>query len=180
MMSMPKSRREPGARGRGDDGVALVEFAFVSVLLLTLVFGIISFGLILSFKQDLTRAAAEGARAGAVALPSSVYGSNDPRRLAAVTATNEAVRGFDRTCGAGGLTCAVSIHDCDDPVPDSNGYHAADPTAKVAGAANSQPDCVTVDLRFDHLNNPLVAPVPLISTFLPHVIDATSVVRLNQ
>ena len=42
---------------------------FVMVLLFTLVFGIISFGLILSFKQDMTRAAAEGARAGAVAFP---------------------------------------------------------------------------------------------------------------
>src|SRR5688572_27845529 len=60
------------ARARGDDGAALVEFSLVMVLLFTLLFGIISCGLILSFQQDLTRAAAEGARAGAVAFPADI------------------------------------------------------------------------------------------------------------
>jgi Flp pilus assembly protein TadG len=178
---MTSSRpRATAPGGDGDRGAALIEFALVAVLLLTIVFGIISFGLILSFKQDMTRAAAEGARAGAVALPTTVFGANDPRRLAAVTGTDEAVAGFDRTCGNGGLTCTVSIHDCDDPVPDTNGYHALDTSANVAGAPNAQPDCVTVDLDYDHAQHPLIVPMPLVSAFLPENLEATSVVRLNQ
>jgi Flp pilus assembly protein TadG len=91
-------------RGAGDGGAALVEFAFVMSLLFLLIFGIITFGLILSFKQDVTRAAAEGARAGAVAFPA-------PRpNAAAVTRPSEAVDGFDRVlCGAyNGMDCYVT------------------------------------------------------------------------
>lgn len=171
-------RATPGAarRGEGDGGSAIVEFALISVLLLTIVFGVINFGLILSFKQDVTRAAAEGARAGAVALPSVVTGANDTRRLAAATALDEAVAGFDKTCGSGGLTCAVQIHDCQDtplasnlsPTPDSNGYDD-----------NSQPDCITVRLIYDYDANPLLVPIPLMEPFLPNEIKAKSVVRLN-
>ncbi len=159
-------------RLRGDDGAALVEFTLVGGLLMLLVFGIINFGLILSFKQDVTRAAAEGARAGAVAIPSSTSGANDPRRLAAQTATEEAVDGFGRTCGVDGMTCTVSIHDCSDPVPDTNGYHS--------GTGNTQPDCVTVELVYDYQANPLIVPVPIISAVLPDEIRAQSVARLNE
>lgn len=188
-MTWSDRREAPSPRrGHGDGGAALVEFAFVSILLLTIVFAIINFGLILSFKQDMTRAAAEGARAAAVSLPSSVYGANDPRRLDGVTATDQAVDGFDQTCGANGLTCAVQVHDCDyavpaadlSPTPDSNGYHQDDPTANVAGLPNTAPDCVTVKLVYDYDAHPLIAPVPLIAGFLPDTISATSVARLNQ
>ena len=65
-----------------DDGASsMVEFAFIMVLLLTIVFGIINFGLILSFKQDVTRAAAEGARAAAVAFPGSTAGTFVEQRV---------------------------------------------------------------------------------------------------
>jgi Flp pilus assembly protein TadG len=176
-------RSTPGAarRGRGESGTAILEFTLVAVLLLTIVFGIINFGIILSFKQDMTRAAAEGARAAAVALPSSAVGTTDPRRLAAVAATDEAVAGFKKTCGSGGMTCTVQIHDCNlsladsnvDPNPDSNGY-------KNNNSPTAQPDCVTVKLSYDYENHPLLVPVPLISAFLPDSIFAKSVVRLNE
>src|SRR5919112_6539675 len=63
-------RAEP-RRARGDHGAALLEFALIAIILFTLIFGIISYGFMLSFKQDMTRTAAEGARAGAVAFPAS-------------------------------------------------------------------------------------------------------------
>src|SRR3954465_14655755 len=103
------------SRFSGDSGTALVEFAFVSILLSMLVFGIITFGLLLSFKQDLTRAAAEGARAAAVAFPGSTASTQ------ATSATQEAVQSFHKICGSGGMTCAIALHDCSDPVPDTNG-----------------------------------------------------------
>lgn len=167
-----------GRRAAGDSGAAILEFALVAILLFTLVFGIIHYGLLLSFKQDMTRAAAEGARAAAVALPSTTEGASDSRRLAAVDATNEAVSELNRTCNSGdGMTCIVQIHDCDvapgwddrREIPDSNGY-----------AGNDEPDCVTVRLEYDRAGHPLLAPLPMIEPFLPDTLRASSVVRLNE
>ncbi|HEX4867840.1 MAG TPA: TadE family protein [Acidimicrobiales bacterium] len=151
-----------GRRGQGDEGAALVEFALVAVLLATLIFGIINFGLLLSFKQDMTRAAAEGARQGAVAYPEA-DALTDAR---AATAT--AVQGFDRTCGAGGLTCNVNMHDCDQPIPDPGWDTSPDP------------DCVTVELVYDYDHYPLLAKLPMIEPFLPDWVRAKSVARVNQ
>lgn len=145
-------------RGRGDEGTALVEFAFVGALLFTLVFGIISFGLLLSFKQDMTRAAAEGARAGAVALP------NTTARTQAVNATEVAVKAFGGSfssagCSRAGMTCNVPV------------------VAPCPGDTTHQ--CVTVELIFDYDNHPLYGNIPLISQFMPDTVRSTSVARIN-
>ncbi len=44
----------------------MVEFAFVVVLLIALLYGIISYGLVLAAQSTITQAAADGARAGIV------------------------------------------------------------------------------------------------------------------
>ena len=49
-------------RQRGEQGSSLVEFALIVTLLSTLLLGIIVFGILLSKRQVLTQAAAEGAR----------------------------------------------------------------------------------------------------------------------
>jgi len=146
-------------RARGDDGVALVEFALVGGLLLTLVFGIISFGLILSFKQDMTRAAAEGARAGAVAFPAR------NARTDALNATGTAVRAFGGSfsttgCARTGMNCTILA-----PAP-------------CLGDTTHQ--CVTVELVFNYGDNPLYGDIPLISAFLPEFVTAKSVARVND
>lgn len=51
---------------RRQDGVAAVEFAIIAVVLFTLVFGMIQFGLWLTKYQAMTAAAREGARMAAV------------------------------------------------------------------------------------------------------------------
>jgi len=48
----------------GQKGAAVVEFAIILPLLVTLVFGIIDVGLLLYNKQVITNASREGARAG--------------------------------------------------------------------------------------------------------------------
>jgi Flp pilus assembly protein TadG len=164
MILRTRTPRPARRRCRDDAGTAILELALVSILLLTLVFGIINFGLILSFKQDMTRAAAEGARAAAVAYPASTAVAT------ATTATQQAVQGFNKTCNAGGLTCLVSQHDCDDPVPDVLDNPVDDPLV---------PNCVQVDLTYNYSTNPLVVPVPLIASFLPKQIRATSDARVS-
>lgn len=160
-MTRTTQTRPDRARRCGDDGgTAMVEFALVMVLLFTLIFGIINLGLILSFKQDITRAAAEGARAAAVAYPASTA------ELSARTATEQAVQGFNKTCDpALGLTCTVSLHDCGDAVPDA--------------LELSKPDCVQVDLDYNYKDFPLLVPLPMIAPFLPEHIKATSDSRVN-
>jgi hypothetical protein len=51
---------------RNEKGTTTVEIAIIFMLLLTLVFGIIEFGLLVFNKQVLTNASREGARAGIV------------------------------------------------------------------------------------------------------------------
>jgi len=53
-------------RPHGEDGTAAVEFALVFPILILLVFGIIEFGLALYYKEVLTNASREGARAGII------------------------------------------------------------------------------------------------------------------
>ena len=53
-------------RLRGQRGAATVEFAIIAVFLLTLVFGIIEFGILMFDQHVLTNASREGARAGVV------------------------------------------------------------------------------------------------------------------
>jgi len=155
----------------------MVEFAFVGVLLVFLVFGIIIFGLLLSFKQDVTRAAAEGARGGAVAVHTGAAPTTptaDQRYQAALAATTEAVEGFDQECGVEGvdpMVCEVVLHDCNSVPP-------APPT--TAYFATPAPDCVTVELRYDYEDFPLIIDPPLLSATLPEQISSKSVARLNR
>jgi Flp pilus assembly protein TadG len=150
----------------------VVEFAIVSVLLMTLVFGVIQFGLLLSFKQDMTRAAAEGARAGAVALPVGAQTPEEAARDAALAAVKEAVPAF-------GGSFATSNPDDPDHGCQRDGMSC--PTPTVAPCVNEPTKtCVTVTLHYDYETHPLFGRVPLIQEFLPQTVAATSVARINQ
>jgi Flp pilus assembly protein TadG len=154
----------------------MVEFALVSLILVLLVTGIINFGLILSLKQDITRAAAEGARAGAVALPPAAPPASqtlDSRYMAALAATEEAVDGFGKGCGTE-MACEVVLHDCD--TTPAKPFNLAD----VAYYGTPTADCVTVDLEYDYAGHPIIAKPPLLASALPEQIPASSVARLNK
>ena len=170
-----RARPHEGRRVAGDEGAALLEFALVAVLLFTIIFGIIQFGLILNFKQDVTRAAAEGARAGAVAVAASGGTAEDAAETAAVAAMTEAIDGIGgsfsgSTCTPGPavvgttvmtdeLVCEVEVAPCDQD-PDES--------------------CVTVALRYPYKESPLFGDIPLISVFFPERVAATSVARIND
>lgn len=163
-MHLEQTMTDSGRRARGEDGAAIVEFTLVAVLLLTLVFGIIQFGLILSFKQDMTRAAAEGARAGAVAVGVGGQTVAEAAVQRADAATREAVEAFGGSFS--GVGCAREGMDCGTPV--------VAPCTAEAGY-----DCVTVTLTYDYDNHPLFGRVPIIEAFLPDQVKAESVARIN-
>jgi Flp pilus assembly protein TadG len=94
-----------------------VEFALVVPLLFMLLFGIIDYGHMLSTRQGVSQAAAEGARAAAV-----TPGSDTDKKSAAWAAVGDALDANGVTgCANGSLvpagkgTCVVTIAACDPP-----------------------------------------------------------------
>jgi len=128
-----------------------VELAIVSSLLLVLIFGIITYAYMMSFRQSMTQAAAEGARAAATpATEAQTRGQ---------AALNGALVGFDESCTGGGLTCGI---------------------VKAACAADPSRQCITVSLDYNYVAFPLLPALPLLSGILPDSLSAESVVEIDQ
>jgi Flp pilus assembly protein TadG len=161
MTTRKNDGRAQARRARADDGAVLLEFALVAVLLFTLIFGIIQYGFMLSFKQDMTRTAAEGARAGAVAFPASDALSS------ASAATIEAA---DRT----GKECTTT----DGVDSDGDGLSCDVDVVLCPGSATEE--CVTVELRYDQDGHPIVGKIPLLSELGPNTLTSKSVARVNS
>jgi Flp pilus assembly protein TadG len=155
----------PARRARGDRGVAMVEFAFVMILLFTLIFGIIHFGYLFAFKSSMTQAVNDGARQAAV-VEDDTSTVEDEREEAARDGLDTETGAFDKSCTdipdtSDGLTCSVSIAPCDPLVP--------------AGA-----ECLTAELDFDNTgDNQLLPAPPLIGGLIPDTLTATAVVEVT-
>lgn len=137
---------------RAERGAALVEFSIVVVMLISLLFAMVSFGYILSFKQGITQAAAEGARTAAVAPVGTA-------EAAATASADRSVGAFDQQCNVEGLNCNVTVAAC-----------ANAPTA----------DCITVEMVYDYATFPLLPPLPLISAILPDTLQSSAVAQVNS
>lgn len=152
MAGRPRHRAVPGERG-----AAAVEFALVVPLLVLILFGIVSFGLMLSLRQGLSQAAGEGARAAAVTLVDA------DKNTAAVAAIDDAL-GYGVTCSGGTLqrggetvgTCTVSA-----PAP--------------CGDA----ECVTVSLSYVYDEHPIVPSLLGIGAMLPDTLEYTTTARVS-
>jgi len=148
---------ENGARGstrrlRSDEGAAMVEMSIAGVLVILLLLGVLMFGYLMSFRQNMTQAAAEGVRAGAVAA--------DPV-VAATGASNQALDSFlQNGCSHTGMSCNIT----------------------VLPACPAQParKCIQVELVYDYAAHPFLPDVPLMSSFFPDTIESTSVAEINQ
>jgi Flp pilus assembly protein TadG len=140
-------------RRRGEQGAVLVEFALVVTFLCLIVFGIITFGILLGYRQNLTQAATEAARAA------SVQQNPADQKTAALAAATSALDELDHTCGTtpeAGLTCTVSD--------------------AFACPADTTLACRTVTVTLDNDRHPVVPKVPLLSVFVPHQLHATTTV----
>ena len=63
---LPRPRRSLRALLHNERGTALVEFALIAPLLFLLLFGVIEFGRVLNYYNDLTQLSGQGARAAVV------------------------------------------------------------------------------------------------------------------
>jgi len=152
-------------RRRGENGAAAVEFALVAPLLLLLVFGVISYGYMLSFRQALSQGAAEGARAAAV----SPYPSAADKELAALNAINDALN-----ASAYGVTCTGTASGS--PLKKDGATVGTCSATTAACAADPTKQCVTVSLDYLYRDHPLLPNFPGVGLVLPsHLFyDATS------
>jgi Flp pilus assembly protein TadG len=130
----------------------MVEFAIVLLPLCIILFGIISYGVDLSFKQSVTQAADEAGRAAGTA----PYDADHTKAIdAAKAAANHTLSGFGKACGEDGMTCTFVVADC---------------------GSNS---CMTVELSYDLDNYPLLPKFPVLDAALPSTISARAVVQVN-
>jgi Flp pilus assembly protein TadG len=152
-------------RRRGQDGAAAVEFALVAPLLMLLVFGVISYGYMLSFRQALSQGAAEGARAAAV----SPYPSATDKEQAALDAINDAL-----DVDAYGVTCSGTASGS--ALKKDSATVGTCSVITAACASDPTKDCVTVSLDYRYQDNPLLPNFPGVGLILPSHLtyDATS------
>lgn len=139
-------------RARADErGTIMLEMALVTPVLLLILFTIISYGILLSYKQSMTQVAADAARTGAVA------GVVEAETIAQDTLDGSTPGSLDRDCGDDGLVCTV----------------ASGPCVGTSG------ECLTVEVRYDNDDHPMVPPLPFISDLLPGELVSRSVVRIS-
>jgi len=151
-------------RGERDEGgAAAVEFALVVPFLVLLVFGIISYGYMLSFRQAMSQGAAEGARAAAVA-PAS-YSDADVR-TAALNAVNEALGNYGVSCdgtnlrlnGASAGTCGVTVGAC---------------------VGNTSQQCASVSLSYLYKDHAPIPTFPGVGLVMPTSLSYSSTAEVS-
>lgn len=151
-MIHPPGRDEDGGTDVGrEDGAALVEFALVVTLLLTLVIGTITYGLILGLHQSVTHAASAAARSAVVV----------PGEDAAVVSRAETVA----TEQLSWLGSKADVLTVEVPTPT--------PCPGVPSAR-----CVTVTVRYPYQEHPLIPS--FLGLPVPEQIASTATLELED
>jgi Flp pilus assembly protein TadG len=152
-------------RARDQRGAAVVEFALIGTLLMTLVLGIISYGFMLSFRQGISQGAAEGARAAVVAsLATSQKGD-------AVNAVNEALKSYGVTCSIPSGNTGTLTH---------AGSSAGTCSVTVAACPfDTAHQCVNVALTYNYRDHSLIPSFPGLDIFLPSNLNYTASARVS-
>jgi Flp pilus assembly protein TadG len=154
----------PGQRNRPQDerGAEMVEFAFVVVLLIALLYGIISYGLILSAQSTVTQAAADGARAGIVA-----------------ASTAQAVAESQAAGDLGWMGKGQCAQPHASPLPIGDSTNTLQCVATEGQCATSANTCLTVTVTYNYAQNPLFPELPGMGVITPSTISSTDVLQVS-
>jgi len=145
------------ARRPDERGSSLVEFALVVTLLFTLLLGVVVFGILLSKRQVLTQAVAEGARA-AVPYQYTVATTSKATNPAKVQ-VNKSLQAMSRVCDDGSTHCTFVVYPC---------------AGSLSDAPTGAGDCLQVSVRLDvNGSKALVPNVTFLSAFLPSTMSST-------
>lgn len=168
-----RRRVPPAVRRRDERGAAAVEFALVLPILLLLLFGIIAYGYMLSFRGSLSQAAAEGARAAAV------Y-----QTRAGTTALDEAQKAVNDAIRTYGVQCTGTPSGASSTLQMTRSGHSGSAGTCVLTLAScgtggtSSASCVTVALSYRYDGNELI-PLPIVDSFMPDTLSYTASARVS-
>lgn len=155
----------------------MVEFALVSVLFFVLLIGIISFGVLLAFKQNMTQSASEAARASIAVVDDDTTTTVDERKDVALASMEAAMGEFDRECGKTAF-CLVEIHECSTEVDFAPIRTQTRATLVVPDPPPADP-CLTARMEFENDGSSrILPPFPIISSFEPDFLSSQTTVRL--
>jgi len=145
---------------RKETGAAALEFALIAPLLFALLFGIIGYGYMLSFRQGISQGAAEGARAAAVEFNSA------NRSTVAMAALNRSLESYGVSCVGTSLkknsqtvgSCSVDIDTCEN---------------------NATKTCASVSVSYAYRDHPLLPSFPGLGGTMPEDLDYTAVAEVS-
>jgi Flp pilus assembly protein TadG len=153
-------------RRDNEEGAELLEFSIVIVLLIMLVYGIASLGLILAAKATLTQAAEDGARTGIVS-QSLLGGEAD--------ALNHA-SGDLEWMGSGtpsAISCAANP--CQAPCGPTDLSITCTAT-EAACPSSSATTCLTIGVSYPYQNHPLI-PTLLFTGLTPNTVNTSATLQ---
>ncbi|WP_159085802.1 TadE family protein [Aeromicrobium chenweiae] len=159
-MTSPSTRRADDR----DRGAAMVEFALILPVLVALIFGIISYGYMLSYRQGLSQGASEAARAAAI-VPSGMPAA--AKLAKATTALNDAM-------GSYGVSCAGGVLRHDGAASGSCSIQTS-----TACPQDSSRRCAVVTVTHAYRAHPLISSFPGLGITLPENLSYTAVVEVN-
>lgn len=132
----------------------MIEFAFVVLLLVALIYGIVSVGLSLAAKATVTQAAEDGARAGIV----------DSTPTAAISAA-EAEANSDLSWMGKGTCISGSIISC--------------VATEAPCASNATNTCLTVNVSYNYAAHPLFPIMPGLGILAPATISSSATLQVS-
>jgi Flp pilus assembly protein TadG len=165
--------------GEDERGAELIEFAFVVVLLITLLYGIITYGVILAAQATVTQAAADAARSGIVqgTGTSACNGSGQNGQVVS-TAGCSAVAQASTDLGwmnKGG--CTEMVGSTQVSTSSSSPITCTAKTAACPSAATNT--CLSVTISYNYSSSPLFPELPGLGVITPSTIASTNVLQLS-
>lgn len=157
--------RLSGCRDAGSRGAVTIEFVLVLPFFLFLIFLVISMSTMFSFRQALSQAAAEGARAAAVQPLGTSNAARSSDAMAAINGTLDAQA--DVTCAAGVLK--------------RRGVTAGTCTVTPPTSCDGTKMCVTVRLSYNYRDHQLSGSMPFVpGALFPAALTYESSARVSQ
>jgi Flp pilus assembly protein TadG len=143
-----------GSRKNDDRGAAAVETALcLCFLVAPLVFATIAYAYMFSFRQTLSQAATEGARAAVGGTTFALQKSS------AENAIKNALSSYGMTCGTGNLTCDIA--------------------ATTTNCPSLPHTCLSVTVTYPYRDHSLLPTVPGLGFTLPANLAFTTVVQVS-
>jgi Flp pilus assembly protein TadG len=147
-------------RSKDERGAELIEFAIVVGLLITLLYGIITYGLILAAQSTITQAAADAARSGGVVSSTAVTTAEAQAATDVGWMNKGTCETVDaNTSAANPISCVAATETC---------------------PSNSNATCLKVTVTYHYAENPLFPELPGLNVITPSTLTSTNVLQISN